>query len=64
MRWGMPTRQPTRVGLASVGLKGGIRGGDIRLASLSPKIKDVFDLVRFTSLFHIYEHTVEAVGSF
>jgi anti-sigma B factor antagonist len=41
-----------------------LEGGDIRIANLPPKIKEVFDLTGFTSLFEIYSDTVEAVGSF
>lgn len=39
-------------------------GGDIRIANLPPRIKEVFDLTGFTSLFEIYPDTLEAVGSF
>ncbi len=41
-----------------------MEGGDIRIANLPPKIKEVFDLTGFTSLFELYSDTVEAVGSF
>lgn len=41
-----------------------LEGGDIRIAHLPPKIKEVFDLTGFTSLFELYGDTVEAVGSF
>lgn len=41
-----------------------LEGGDIRIANLPPKIKEVFDLTGFTSLFEMYADTVEAVGSF
>ncbi|MCG8349292.1 MAG: STAS domain-containing protein [Chloroflexales bacterium] len=41
-----------------------LEGGDIRIANLPPKIKEVFDLTGFTSLFEFYSDTVEAVGSF
>jgi anti-sigma B factor antagonist len=41
-----------------------LEGGDIRIANLPPKIKEVFDLTGFTSLFELYGDTVEAVGSF
>jgi anti-sigma B factor antagonist len=41
-----------------------LEGGDVRIASLPPRIKEVFDLTGFTSLFEIYPDTVEAVGSF
>jgi anti-sigma B factor antagonist len=41
-----------------------LEGGDIRIANLPPKIKEVFDLTGFTSLFEMYGDTVEAVGSF
>jgi anti-sigma B factor antagonist len=46
------------------GTLAGIEGGDIRIANLSPRMKGVFDLVGFTSLFRIYPDVVEAVGSF
>lgn len=38
--------------------------GDIRMVNLPPRIKEVFDLTGFTSLFQIYDDLVEAVGSF
>jgi anti-sigma B factor antagonist len=38
--------------------------GDVRIVNLPPRIKEVFDLTGFTSLFHIYDDLVEAVGSF
>jgi anti-sigma B factor antagonist len=41
-----------------------LEGGDIRIANLPPKIKEVFDLTGFTSLFVMYGDTLEAVGSF
>jgi anti-sigma B factor antagonist len=41
-----------------------LEGGDIRIANLPPKIKEVFDLTGFTSLFVMYPDTLEAVGSF
>ncbi|MGQ9548453.1 MAG: STAS domain-containing protein [Roseiflexus sp.] len=41
-----------------------LEGGDVRIANLPLRIKEVFDLTGFTSLFEIYPDTVEAVGSF
>lgn len=41
-----------------------LEGGDIRIANLPPRVKEVFDLTGFTTLFEIYPNTVEAVGSF
>jgi anti-sigma B factor antagonist len=41
-----------------------LEGGDVRIANLPPRIKEVFDLTGFTSLFEIYGDTIEAVGSF
>jgi len=41
-----------------------LEGGDIRIAHLPPRIKEVFDLTGFTSLFEMYSDTVDAVGSF
>ena len=38
--------------------------GDLRLASLSPRIADVFDLAGLTPLFKIYPDAVQGVGSF
>ena len=38
--------------------------GDVRIVHLPQRIKEVFDLTGFTSLFQIYDDTVEAVGSF
>lgn len=38
--------------------------GDVRIVHLPPRIKEVFNLTGFTSLFNIYEDMVEAVGSF
>jgi anti-sigma B factor antagonist len=41
-----------------------LEGGDVRIANLPPRIKEVFDLTGFTSLFEIYPDTTEPVGSF
>jgi anti-sigma B factor antagonist len=41
-----------------------LEGGDLRIANLPPRIKEVFDLTGFTSLFEIFNDSVEAVGSF
>jgi anti-sigma B factor antagonist len=38
--------------------------GDVRIVHIPPRIKEVFDLTGFTSLFQIYDDLVEAVGSF
>lgn len=38
--------------------------GDVRIVHLPTRIKEVFNLTGFTSLFHIYDDMVEAVGSF
>ena len=41
-----------------------LEGGDVRIANLPSRIKEVFDLTGFTSLFEIYSDTTAAVGSF
>jgi anti-sigma B factor antagonist len=41
-----------------------LEGGDVRIANLPPRIKEVFDLTGFTSLFEIFSDAIEAVGSF
>ncbi len=41
-----------------------LEGGDIRIANLPPKIKEVFDITGFTALFELFGDTTEAVGSF
>jgi anti-sigma B factor antagonist len=41
-----------------------LEGGDIRIANLPPRIKEVFDMTGFTSLFELFPDTIEAVGSF
>jgi anti-sigma B factor antagonist len=41
-----------------------LEGGDVRIAGLPDRIKEVFDLTGFTSLFEIYADTTDAVGSF
>lgn len=38
--------------------------GDVRIANLPPRIKEVFDLTGFTSLFEIHPDVTDAVGSF
>ena len=37
---------------------------DVNISNLPQRIKEVFDLTGFTSLFEIYPDTTEAVGSF
>ncbi len=41
-----------------------LEGGDVRIAALPSRIREVFDLTGFTSLFEIFPDTTEAVGSF
>lgn len=41
-----------------------LEGGDIRLANVPTKIKEVFMLTGLNSLFEIFDDTTEAVGSF
>ena len=41
-----------------------LEGGDVRIAGLPSRIREVFDLTGFTSLFEIFSNTTEAVGSF
>ena len=43
---------------------GGSDRGDIRIANMPPRIKQVFDLTGFTAYFKIYDDLTEAVGSF
>ncbi len=38
--------------------------GDVRLASLSPRLEEAFQLVGFHKLFQIFEEPEDAVGSF
>lgn len=38
--------------------------GDVRLAGMSPRLKDAFRLVGFHHLFKMYDQVVDAVGSF
>jgi len=38
--------------------------GDIRLASLQPYVKEVFDIAGFTQLFQMFDKEEEAVKSF
>lgn len=38
--------------------------GDIRLASLQPSVKEVFDIAGFTQLFRLFDKEEEAVNSF
>jgi len=39
-------------------------GGDVRLAALSDRLKEGFQLVGFDQLFQTYEEVSDAVGSF
>lgn len=40
------------------------RGGELRLAQPTPRVREVLDLAGLTPLFHIHADVVEAVGSF
>jgi anti-sigma B factor antagonist len=40
------------------------QNGDIRLASLQPYVKEVFDTAGFTQLFKMFEKEEEAIDSF
>jgi anti-sigma B factor antagonist len=39
-------------------------GGDLKLAQLSGRVKDVLDLAGLTPVFNVYGDVVEAVGAF
>ncbi len=39
-------------------------GGDLKLAQLSSRVKEVLDLAGLTPVFNVYNDVVEAVGSF
>src|SRR4029079_10421706 len=41
-----------------------LEGGDVRIAILTSRIKELCDLTDFTSLFEIFSDTTAAVGSF
>ncbi|NJK81758.1 MAG: STAS domain-containing protein [Chloroflexaceae bacterium] len=41
-----------------------LEGGDIRIANMPPRIREVFNLTGLTDLFEIYPDVTEAVGSF
>jgi anti-sigma B factor antagonist len=41
-----------------------LEGGDVRIANLPPRIKEVFDLTGFTALFETYPDVTESIGSF
>ena len=38
--------------------------GDVRLASLQPYVKEVFDIAGFTQLFKLFDNVEDAVNSF
>jgi anti-sigma B factor antagonist len=38
--------------------------GDVRISGMPQRIREVFDLTGFTSLFEIYDDLIDAVGSF
>ena len=38
--------------------------GDVRIANMTPRVRDTFDLTGFSSFFENYSDTVEAVNSF
>lgn len=41
-----------------------LAGGDVRLAGMSPRLKELFQLTGLLTLFPSYPDAVEAVGSF
>ncbi len=45
-------------------VKGGTRRGDVRIASVPPKLMETFKLGGFDELFKFYDDDVTAVGSF
>ncbi len=42
----------------------GSERGDVRITNIPPRVKEVFELTGFTTLFQIYDDLLEAVGSF
>ena len=39
-------------------------GGDLILCSMSPRVREIFEMIGFMSLFGVYERVDEAVASF
>lgn len=39
-------------------------GGDLKLAQLSPRVKEVLDLAGLTPVFNVHADLIEAVGAF
>jgi anti-sigma B factor antagonist len=37
-------------------------GGDVLLASLQPRIREVFEMIGFDMMFHIYDSPAEAIA--
>lgn len=39
-------------------------GGDVVLCGMSPRVREVFEMIGFTSLFRVFERATEAAASF
>ncbi len=39
-------------------------GGDVVLCCMSPRVREVFEMIGFTSLFKVFEHAAEAATAF
>ncbi len=39
-------------------------GGDLVLAEMAPRVREVFDMIGFTDLFRVYDRSADALGAF
>jgi len=39
-------------------------GGDVVLCGMNPRVREVFEMIGFTSLFKVFDHSVEAAAAF
>ena len=39
-------------------------GGDVVLCGMNPRVREVFEMIGFTSLFHVFDDVVEAAAVF
>jgi anti-anti-sigma factor len=42
----------------------GALGGDLVLCCMSPRVREVFEMIGFTSLFKVFDHAAEAATAF
>jgi anti-anti-sigma factor len=39
-------------------------GGDVLLSGMTPRVREIFEMIGFNSLFHVFDHVADAAAAF